>query len=130
MDGTVRFKSLLRFFTGAAVMLAACGDGDEGLERALSGAFDLVVLDVMLPGCDGFTVLEHMRKRGDKTPVLVGQNFFRHGDRYLQVDGDRLGDRDPRGDPVLPRSRCGGRCRHGRPSAYRPGCVPAVRCAT
>jgi two-component system alkaline phosphatase synthesis response regulator PhoP len=46
-------------------------DGDTAAERIARGGIDLVVLDVMLPGRDGFTVLREMRARGDATPVLV-----------------------------------------------------------
>jgi two-component system response regulator PhoP len=46
-------------------------DGNEGLHLALSGSFDVVILDLMLPGIPGQTVLSELRKAGDKTPVLV-----------------------------------------------------------
>lgn len=45
-------------------------DGTEGLEMALTGNFDAIVLDVMLPGVDGFKVLEIVRKSAS-TPVLM-----------------------------------------------------------
>ncbi len=45
--------------------------GDEALTRLERGGVDLVVLDIMLPGTDGFGVLRRMRARGDETPVLV-----------------------------------------------------------
>jgi DNA-binding response OmpR family regulator len=45
--------------------------GDEGLRLADSGAFDLVLLDVMLPGMDGFDVCRELRRRGCRTPVIV-----------------------------------------------------------
>lgn len=47
------------------------GDGPSGLDEALSGAHDLVVLDIGLPGMDGFEVLEAMRAQGANTPVIV-----------------------------------------------------------
>jgi DNA-binding response OmpR family regulator len=46
-------------------------DGDRGLERARDGAYDLVVLDVMLPGRDGFAVLRALRAEGRDVPVLL-----------------------------------------------------------
>lgn len=46
-------------------------DGAVAEERIQRGGFDLILLDVMLPGLDGFSILERMRKRGDPTPVLV-----------------------------------------------------------
>ena len=45
--------------------------GTDGLDYALSDIYDAVILDVMLPGMDGFHVLEQMRRRGIKTPVCM-----------------------------------------------------------
>ncbi len=45
--------------------------GPRALDRMARGGIDLLILDVMLPGCDGFEVLRQLRARGDQTPVLV-----------------------------------------------------------
>lgn len=45
--------------------------GGEGLQAALSQSFDLIILDIMLPGMNGFEVLEKLRQRGVKTPVII-----------------------------------------------------------
>ena len=42
-----------------------------GLDRALSGDFDLMVLDIGLPSIDGFEVLDQLRSQGSKLPVIV-----------------------------------------------------------
>jgi two-component system alkaline phosphatase synthesis response regulator PhoP len=47
------------------------GDGEDGLARATSGAFDLIVLDVMLPRMNGFDVCREVRHRGVTTPILM-----------------------------------------------------------
>jgi two-component system alkaline phosphatase synthesis response regulator PhoP len=47
------------------------GDGAMGLEKAASGAYDLVLLDVMLPKKNGFDVLRDLRQRGVETPVMM-----------------------------------------------------------
>lgn len=47
------------------------GDGDTALARALAEPFDLVILDVMLPGRDGFEVCRELRSRGGHVPVLM-----------------------------------------------------------
>ena len=54
---------------GFATTVAA--DGHTGLDLALSGNFDLVVLDIGLPGLDGFEVLRQMRAQGSSLPVIV-----------------------------------------------------------
>ncbi|HSQ40747.1 MAG TPA: response regulator transcription factor [Fibrobacteraceae bacterium] len=46
-------------------------DGVTGLERALSGAYDLVILDLMLPGMDGFTVCNRLREKDRELPVII-----------------------------------------------------------
>jgi two-component system alkaline phosphatase synthesis response regulator PhoP len=46
-------------------------DGLTALRRGREGAFDLIVLDVMLPGKDGFDVCRELRRGGSKTPILM-----------------------------------------------------------
>src|SRR6185295_18414687 len=46
-------------------------DGDEGLRKATCLPFDLIILDVMLPGRDGFVVCEEIRRAGFITPILM-----------------------------------------------------------
>jgi DNA-binding response OmpR family regulator len=46
-------------------------DGPTGLDFALTGDFDLVILDIGLPGMDGYEVLEQMRAAGSRLPVIV-----------------------------------------------------------
>lgn len=48
----------------------ATGDGSDGLWMAQENTYDAVVLDIMLPGLDGLTVLERLRAGGKDTPVL------------------------------------------------------------
>jgi len=45
-------------------------DGNDGLHLALQGGYDLLVLDVMLPGLNGWQVLQTLRRRGLEIPVL------------------------------------------------------------
>ena len=49
----------------------AVRDGEAALLRALGGGFDLLVLDVMLPGRDGFEVCRELRRQGSPLPVLM-----------------------------------------------------------
>lgn len=46
-------------------------DGEEGLHYAMSKEYDVVILDVMLPGRDGFSIVKEMRKEKIGTPVLM-----------------------------------------------------------
>lgn len=46
-------------------------DGEAGLDYALSGIYDVIVLDVMLPGMDGFEVVHHLRESKISTPVIM-----------------------------------------------------------
>ncbi len=47
------------------------GDGREGLNLAEKGGFDLILLDIMLPGLNGLEVLRRLRKADDNTPVIM-----------------------------------------------------------
>ena len=46
-------------------------DGERGLRKALDGSYDLLLLDVMLPGRDGKSICRSLRARGVSTPVLM-----------------------------------------------------------
>ena len=54
---------------GYAVDTAA--EGDEGFLKASGGGFDVLVLDVMLPGKSGFDICRDLRQQGDTTPILM-----------------------------------------------------------
>ena len=61
-------------------------DGESGLDNALSGIYDVVLLDVMLPKLDGFTVLRRLRTAGNATPVLMLTARSELGDRVEGLD--------------------------------------------
>ena len=46
-------------------------DGEEGLKQALSGDYGLIILDLMLPGMDGFEVCKHIREKKDVPVIMV-----------------------------------------------------------
>jgi DNA-binding response OmpR family regulator len=66
-------------------------DGREGLERVRDAAPDLVILDLMLPGMDGYRVLQTLRGEGRDVPVLV---LTARGEEADKVLGFRLGADD------------------------------------
>lgn len=51
--------------------VVAAYDGEQGLDEALSGIYDAIILDVMLPKMDGFKVLQELRREKITTPVLM-----------------------------------------------------------
>ncbi len=59
-----------RFLSEAGLTVETARDGTRGLERALSRAHDVLVLDVKLPGIDGFELIKRIRGAGVSTPVL------------------------------------------------------------
>ncbi len=61
--------------------------GEDGFFRINAELFDLVILDLMLPGCSGFDVLTTLRKRGLQTPVLILTARDAVEDRVLGLDG-------------------------------------------
>lgn len=64
-----------------------CHDGESGLDNALSGIYDLMILDVMLPRMDGFTVLRQLRAAGASLPVLMLTARSELADRVAGLDG-------------------------------------------
>ncbi len=49
-------------------------DGKNGLEKAEQGGYDLLLLDMMLPDINGYTVLEELQARGNKIPIIIVSN--------------------------------------------------------
>jgi DNA-binding response OmpR family regulator len=68
-------------------LTTSVADGRDGLEHALSGAFDLVVLDIGLPGLDGFEVLDQLRSQGSQVPVIVLTARDSVGDTVSALEG-------------------------------------------
>lgn len=62
-------------------------DGHRGLELAREGGHDLIILDLMLPGLDGFEILRALRSDADETPVLI---LSARGDEEDRVRGFRM----------------------------------------
>jgi len=67
------------------------GDGTTALARILDGKFDLVLLDLMLPGLDGFTVCREARLKGNRTPIIM---LTAKGQEVDKVVGLELGADD------------------------------------
>ena len=68
-----------------------CGNGDEGLQLAVSENFDALVLDIMLPGRDGLSLLRKLRSQHNPVPVIL---LSARGDVNERVEGLELGADD------------------------------------
>jgi DNA-binding response OmpR family regulator len=66
--------------------VAVVGDGAEAVVRARSEAFDLILLDVMLPNKDGFEVCRELRRGGLKTPIILLTAKTQEAEKVLGLD--------------------------------------------
>ena len=64
----------------------AVDNGDEGLDRALNGDYDLIVLDIMLPGTDGFDICRRLRQEKQATPILMVTAKTEEVDKVLGLE--------------------------------------------
>ena len=71
--------------------VTACHDGNSGLDALVEGEFDAVVLDIMLPGRDGLSVVRQARTKGKTTPVLL---LSARGEVNERVEGLNAGADD------------------------------------
>ena len=84
----------------AGYTVDCCGTGPDALDALCAGSYDLVLLDRMLPGMDGLSVLRQARQAGVRTPVLMLTALDAVGDR---VAGLELGCDDYIPKPFLVR---------------------------
>ena len=75
-------------------------NGDDALDAAESGIYDLIVLDVMMPGMNGFCVAKNARKQGIKTPILM---LTAKGETDDKVEGLDSGADDYLTKPFVPK---------------------------
>ncbi len=64
-------RALERGLSAEGMEVVTAADGPNALRVALTGAFDVVLLDIMLPGLSGYRVLQRLRAEGVRTPVLL-----------------------------------------------------------
>jgi DNA-binding response OmpR family regulator len=64
-------QSLAKGLREAGFAVDATGDGQEGLWYALGNEYDVIVLDLMLPGLDGLEILKKLRRQGRESSVLI-----------------------------------------------------------
>lgn len=63
--------AVCKFLKGENIVADPAYTGPDGLDNALSGIYDAVILDVMLPGMDGFSILREIRASGSSVPVMM-----------------------------------------------------------
>jgi len=70
-DFPILQKSVSKGLTEAGFAVDVAGDGEQGLWYATTNEYDVIILDLMLPGIDGLTVLRKIREAGRQTHVLI-----------------------------------------------------------
>ena len=98
-DDVALAKLLEEYLEGHDVVLVHRADGESGLAAVDAGRFDVVLLDVMLPGIDGFEVCKRMRARHD-VPIVM---LTARGDDQDRIVGLEIGADDYVPKPFNPR---------------------------
>lgn len=93
-------RMLSEYLAPEGIDLTTASNGSQGLTLARSQEFDLIILDVMLPGLSGFDVLKQYRESGGKTPVLM---LTARGDDVDRIVGLEMGADDYLPKPFNPR---------------------------
>src|ERR1700709_2103481 len=92
VEDEMRLSAALSAGLGAeGFVVVAVGRGDDGLREATTNSFDVVVLDIMLPGYSGYEVLRRMRAAKVWTPVLM---LTAKDGEYEETDAFELGADD------------------------------------
>ena len=98
-DDTALCALLKEYLVDEGFELEICHEGTTGSDKALTQKHDLIILDVMLPGCNGFEVLRRIRKQSN-VPVLM---LTARGDEVDRIVGLEIGADDYLGKPFNPR---------------------------
>lgn len=86
IDDDIELCDLIReFFTTRGIRVTAVQDGRRGLAEAFDRVYDLILLDVMLPGLDGFELLRQVRRRSD-VPIIILTARTANADRITGLD--------------------------------------------
>ena len=101
IDDDVRLSEMLaEYLEPEGLTLSAVSSGTQGLRDAQRQNYDLIILDVMLPGLSGFDVLRQLREGGSRTPILM---LTARGDDVDRIVGLELGADDYLPKPFNPR---------------------------
>ena len=90
IDDDVRLTEMLTEYLAAeGIELRSASSGAVGLRDALRNDYDLIILDVMLPGLSGFELLRQLRESGSRVPVLMLTARGDDVDRIVGLEIDR-----------------------------------------
>jgi len=98
-DDAITAREIVAELQASGNEVDTVGDGREGLARALTGGYDAITLDRMLPGLDGLAVVTELRRAGIDTPVLMISAL---SDVDARVRGLRAGGDDYLTKPFAP----------------------------
>jgi two-component system alkaline phosphatase synthesis response regulator PhoP len=73
-------KALEMKLTMAGFEVVTAFDGEEGLKKYEEGKYDMILIDLMMPKKDGFSVLEDLKNKGNMVPVYVLSNLSQEND--------------------------------------------------
>ena len=79
-------EALFQILTNNKYSVDAVYDGEDGLDYALTGVYDVIVLDIMIPKLNGLSLLKQLRKSGISTPVIMLTAKSQIEDRVLGLD--------------------------------------------
>jgi two-component system, OmpR family, response regulator ResD len=100
VEDEIRILNLLKIYLEReSCDVEVADNGDDGLEKALQQDFDIIFLDLFMPGKDGYQVLEELRKFKN-TPVMI---LTAHGESETKVRAFELGADDFILKPFSPR---------------------------
>src|SRR5260370_34726625 len=101
VDDDIELCALVQeYLTAEGFSLKAVHDGEQGLQQALTGEFALVVLDVMLPGINGFEGLRRIRSMTKRAVLLLTAS----GEVADPIAGLEIGAADYRPMPIRPQA--------------------------
>ena len=85
-DDKALARTLSEMLKSARFESDICYDGESGLDNGLSDVYDLIVLDIMLPKKDGFSIARELRKEKIDTPILMLTARTETGDKVKGLD--------------------------------------------
>lgn len=85
-DHPAQLELLIQLLKTAGFSAEGCRDGDSGLYALTTQAYDLAILDRLLPGTDGIALLRRYRSAGGRTPVILLTALSAVGDRVTGLD--------------------------------------------